>query len=216
MDMDPYLQIIKYLWKARNDKLFRRIDRDPLELIRSGKGECRAQFSENEFVPSTPQTSRNSGSQAIYLENICLVDGSWSSTFQFSGCGWIQEDTSRNNQLIGKQNSKRRKSVLYSVLEALTWAMENMLNVSTYHNFVTDCMDMINMIRKPEGGPNFSTELKEIRTLQLRFQDFKICHIIRRQNGVSSLLARTAKSFYREFEFISCFFPIWLPRRTQA
>ncbi|KAG5397585.1 hypothetical protein IGI04_019399 [Brassica rapa subsp. trilocularis] len=42
-DRDPYPWIIWYIWKAKNDKLFRGIDRDPLELVRS-RGE--------ELVPS--------------------------------------------------------------------------------------------------------------------------------------------------------------------
>ena len=33
-DRDPYPWIIWYIWKARNEKLFRRIDRDPLELVK--------------------------------------------------------------------------------------------------------------------------------------------------------------------------------------
>ena len=31
-DRDPYPWIIWYIWKVRNDKLFRGINRDPLEL----------------------------------------------------------------------------------------------------------------------------------------------------------------------------------------
>ena len=42
LDRDPYPWIIWYLWKARNDKLFRRIDRDPLELVRYAENECQA------------------------------------------------------------------------------------------------------------------------------------------------------------------------------
>ena len=36
-DRDLYLWIIWYIWKDRNDKLFRGIDRDPLELVRYAK-----------------------------------------------------------------------------------------------------------------------------------------------------------------------------------
>lgn len=45
MDIDPYLWIIHYLWKAMNDKLFRGIDRDPLELIKLVERECQAWFT---------------------------------------------------------------------------------------------------------------------------------------------------------------------------
>ncbi|XP_033132135.1 uncharacterized protein LOC103836135 [Brassica rapa] len=49
-DMDPYLWIIWYIWKARNDKLFRGIDRDLLELVRHAESECQAWFDANEVV----------------------------------------------------------------------------------------------------------------------------------------------------------------------
>ncbi|XP_048624014.1 uncharacterized protein LOC106417447 [Brassica napus] len=41
-DRDPYPWIIWYIWKARNDKLFRGINRDPLELVRYAESECQA------------------------------------------------------------------------------------------------------------------------------------------------------------------------------
>lgn len=86
LDRDPYHWIIWYFWKTWNDKLFRGIDRFPLELIRHTKDECQAWFLLNVTVFITSQPLSNSNSLAICLENIFLVDGSWFSTFQFSGC----------------------------------------------------------------------------------------------------------------------------------
>ena len=51
LDMYPYPWIILYIWKTRNDKLFRGIDRDPLELVRYGESEYQAWFNENKMVP---------------------------------------------------------------------------------------------------------------------------------------------------------------------
>lgn len=42
LDRDPYLWIIWYLWKTINDKLFRGISRDPVDLIRHAHSECQA------------------------------------------------------------------------------------------------------------------------------------------------------------------------------
>lgn len=75
------------------------------------------------------------------------MDGSWSSTYRFSGCDWVWKDISKNNQLLGSRNSKRRESTLHSELEALTWTMENMLNIYICQNFETGYTDLINMIR---------------------------------------------------------------------
>ena len=65
--------------------------------------------------------------QTISLGNICLLDGSWTASGQYSGCGWVWWDSRGNIQLMGTRNLNRRKSALHSEVEALRWAMENML-----------------------------------------------------------------------------------------
>ena len=86
-DRDPYPWIIWYIWKARNDKLFRGIDRDPLELVRYAESECQAWFSANELIPPVVQDNNNEENQVLSLGNICLLDGSWTASDRFSGCG---------------------------------------------------------------------------------------------------------------------------------
>ena len=88
LDRDPYPWIIWYIWKARKDKLFRGIDRDPMELVWYAESECQALFNETEMVPPMIQDHNTEESQVISLSNICMIDGSWTSTSQFSGCGW--------------------------------------------------------------------------------------------------------------------------------
>ena len=74
-----------------NDKLFRGIDRDPLELVRHAESECRAWFDANDMVQSVVQPVVQDNipevSQVISLGNICLLDGSWTFPAHFSGCG---------------------------------------------------------------------------------------------------------------------------------
>ena len=53
-DRDPYPWIIWYIWKARNDKLFRGVYRDPLELVRYAEGECQAWYNARDTVPTPP------------------------------------------------------------------------------------------------------------------------------------------------------------------
>ena len=74
LDMDPYLWIIWYIWKARNDKLFRGIDRNPLELVRYAKSECQAWFNANEMVPPIVQDHNSEEPQFLNLSNICMID----------------------------------------------------------------------------------------------------------------------------------------------
>ena len=118
-DRDPYPWIICYIWKSRNDKLFRGIDRDPLELIRYAESECQAWHNAKETIYVPPQRQIAEETQALSLGNMCMVDGSWTSTAQFSGMGWVWKDRMGKIQLMGTRNLMRRETALHSELEAL-------------------------------------------------------------------------------------------------
>ncbi|XP_018461445.1 uncharacterized protein LOC108832458 [Raphanus sativus] len=188
-DRDPYPWIIWYIWKARNDKLFRRIDRDPGELVRHAESECQAWHNARESITTFQVTQEP---QVLSLGDICMVDGSWTSTDQFSGIGWVWKDSRGRNQLMGTRNLTRRESALHSELEALKWAMETMLQHSDCQRFGTDCKDLIAMLTKPKAWPSFSTELEMIQTIKMCFSDFKICYVPRAENVIADSLARTA------------------------
>lgn len=66
--------------------------------------------------------------------------------------------------------------------------MKNMLRQSTCQNFVSDCKDLIAMIKEHKAWLNFSTELKEIEALQRIFRSFKISYIMRGQNAIAEYL----------------------------
>ena len=176
-DRDPYLWIIWYILKAGNDKLFKGIDRDPLELVRYGKSDYLAWYNANDTIHTPLHAQIVEETQDLSLGNICMVDGSWTSTDQFSGIGWVWKDGMRKIQLMGTQNYIRRECALHSELEALRWTMENMLQHSTCQNFGTDYKDLIAMINVPHAWLSFATELESIETLQICFPDFKISHI---------------------------------------
>ena len=206
-DRDPYPWIIWYIWKARNDKLFRGIDRDPLELVRYAESECQAWYNAKESIPAPTQTQMGGDTQALSLENICMVDGSWTSTDQFSGIGWMWKDERGKIQLMGMRNLRRRETSLHSELEALKWAMESMLQHSTCQRFGTDCKDLIAMVVDPQAWPKFATELEVIQLLKMCYPDFKIEYFPRVQNGIADSLARNARSFHRSLCFVGCSIP---------
>ena len=73
LDMNPYPWIIWYIWKVHNDKLFRGIHRNPLELVRYAESECQAWFNTNESVPPIVQDHSTEEPQVLSLNNILLV-----------------------------------------------------------------------------------------------------------------------------------------------
>ena len=130
------------------------------------------------MVPPIPQDHIIVEPQVLSLDNICMIDGSWISTSQFSGCGWVWLDSLGKVQLMGTQNYPRRESPLHSEVEARRWAMESMLQHSTYQCFRMDCKDLIPMIKEPHAWPSFAGELERKETMQICFPDFMIIHIL--------------------------------------
>ncbi|KAG5415186.1 hypothetical protein IGI04_002753 [Brassica rapa subsp. trilocularis] len=116
----------------------------------------------------------------------------------------------------GDKKITRRESALHSEVEALRWAMENMLQHSTCQSFGTDCKELIAMVKDPQAWPSFATELERIETLQIWFPDFNITYVPRAHNQTADFLAKTARSFRRELHFVGCSIPVWLPRPPQV
>ncbi|KAF2553375.1 hypothetical protein F2Q68_00035290 [Brassica cretica] len=140
-----------------------------------------------------------------------MVDGSWTSTNQFSGIRWVWKDNTGKIQLIGTRNLRRWETSLHSELEALKWTLESMLQHSNCQNFGTYCKDMIAIIKDPQAWPNFSTELEVIQIILMCYSDFKITYVPRTHNEIADSLAMNARSFHRTLCFIGCSIPVWLP-----
>lgn len=85
--------------------------------------------------------------QVISLDNICMLDGLWTSTSQFSGCGWVWKDSLGKIQLIGTRHITRHETALHFEVEALHWAMGSMLQHTSCQNFRTYCKDLIAVIK---------------------------------------------------------------------
>ena len=92
LDRDPYPWLIWYIWKAINGKLFRRIDCYPLELVHYAESECQVWFNANEMVSSNPQDHSIREPQVLSLGNICMIDGSWTSTYSTVQRVWMDLD----------------------------------------------------------------------------------------------------------------------------
>ena len=145
-----------------------------------------------------------------------MIDGSWTHDVLFSGYGqtWIK---SRGvTRLFGARYQQRRISPLHLELEALSWAMECMLQLSKCQAFGTDYKDLVSMIQYPEAWPNFSTELKEMMKLKSRFTEFSIVFIPRTENVISYSLVKIARSFHMDMYYIDCSVPVWFSRPPQV
>ena len=103
MDKDPYPWIIWYIWKARNDKLFRGIDIDPLKTVRHAESECQAWFDANQRPDEMVEEQNTVG---VPISERCMIDVSWTHDALFSGygCAWV--NSSGVMQLLGERNQR--------------------------------------------------------------------------------------------------------------
>uniref|UniRef100_A0A0D2ZQM2 Uncharacterized protein n=1 Tax=Brassica oleracea var. oleracea TaxID=109376 RepID=A0A0D2ZQM2_BRAOL len=102
---------------ANMDYLFWRknsIDKDPLEIVRHVESECEAWYNAKDTIHVPAHAQIVEETKALSLGNICMVDGSWTSTNQFSGIGWVWKDSMRKIQLMGTWNLRRRETALHS------------------------------------------------------------------------------------------------------
>uniref|UniRef100_A0A0D2ZS15 Uncharacterized protein n=1 Tax=Brassica oleracea var. oleracea TaxID=109376 RepID=A0A0D2ZS15_BRAOL len=84
-DRDPYPWIIWYIWKARNDKLFRGIDRDPLELVRYAESECQTWYNARDSVPIPTQKPEEEANNFTFGTGSATVDnGEYATTLDLS------------------------------------------------------------------------------------------------------------------------------------
>ncbi|XP_013594674.1 PREDICTED: uncharacterized protein LOC106302788 [Brassica oleracea var. oleracea] len=97
-----------FAWKLKAPRkmchLIWGIERDPLELVRHAESECQAWFNANEMIAPLGQANSNEVKQALSLGSVFLLDGSWTASDRFSGCGWVWIDSAEDVQLMGTRN----------------------------------------------------------------------------------------------------------------
>uniref|UniRef100_A0A1J3E5Y1 Putative mitochondrial protein n=1 Tax=Noccaea caerulescens TaxID=107243 RepID=A0A1J3E5Y1_NOCCA len=206
-----YPWLLWYVWKARNDKLFSNIDREPPDIVSLAAAEAKA-WAEAQIqdVVLLPGPTRMDPGLPERMER-CQVDGSWKITECREGLGWYYHNTVTDEKLMGASNLRRGLSPLQAELEALVWAMQCMLR----HNkrtivFETDCSDIVKMVSTPEEWPAFSILLDEIDKCKREFTLCSVMHIPRTRNTRADKLARSARDLPYNVYFINHTPPTWI------
>ena len=101
---------------------------DPLEIVRHAESKCHAWFEANHKKEESEEIQNP---HQASISQTYMIDGSWTSDALSSGYGWAWTNSSRVTQLLGARNQRRRTSPLHSELNALSWVMECMLQLST-------------------------------------------------------------------------------------
>ncbi|XP_023634340.1 uncharacterized protein LOC111829476 [Capsella rubella] len=197
LDVSMYPWIMWYIWKARNEKVFDNIDRDPREVLRLA--ECEAQSWFDAQMEGAVDTGSgvprglyqiNDPSSIRYPGFTCFVDGSWKEGDIFAGLGWYCTATN-GEPTMGASNFRRSLSPLHTEVEALVWAMKCMIEAGRREvTFITDCSDLVEMVSSPTEWPAFVTYLEEIIADREVFSSFGLVKVSRRSNLKADALAR--------------------------
>ncbi|KAG7568025.1 Ribonuclease H domain [Arabidopsis thaliana x Arabidopsis arenosa] len=192
--------IIWYIWKARNEKIFENIDKDPLEVLRLAENEAQLwQSAQIELHHETHGTvelvnrSRvgNTSLDSNYSGYRCFVDGSWKESDKFSGTGWFCTSSNGEPPTMGAANLRRSLSPLHTEFEALLWAMKCMIGADNQEvEFLTDCSDLVKMVSSPTEWPAFSVYLEEFQSDKEEFSSFSLSLISRNANVKADHLAQ--------------------------
>lgn len=121
-----------FIWKARNGKVFKHEDINPLNTIQLAIAEAKA-WEEAQMVDQPCEEERETKNMSTNEENEtilprCQVDASWGVDCEFSGGGFVidREDGGRH---YGALATFHAQSTLKAELMALIWAMKSALSL---------------------------------------------------------------------------------------
>lgn len=146
-----FLWIMWYIWKAQNDKIHEKIDRETLKLA---ENEANAWILIQMDVFNDLPSSKIAGSKVINSTRYrCFIDGSWKESTNFSGLGWFCILPDDDEPTMGAANLRRSLTSLHPKVEALVWVMRCMIGQEKREvSFFTDCSDLEKMVSSPRSG----------------------------------------------------------------
>lgn len=115
-----FLWIIWYIWKAKNDKIYKNLDRDPRETLQVADAEAKLWISaQHDFHLEERHISIPDGAQIPLEGPWCFVNGSWKTEDSSPGLGWYYSHIAAEEIQMVAMNLRHNLSPLHTELEAL-------------------------------------------------------------------------------------------------
>ncbi|XP_013623852.1 PREDICTED: uncharacterized protein LOC106329751 [Brassica oleracea var. oleracea] len=196
--------IVWYIWKTRNEKIFKDKDIMPLDSLQLAVKEAES-WTLAQRISEDTEGERDEQRRTRHSTSIQeLLTARWRCQ---TDAFWINE---RDRVGMGFGLSVA-VSPLHTEAEGLLWAMQEVLRQGIRAvRFESDCEQLIKLIRDDEDWPAMASELDEIKALSAEFIDFSIAYIPRSANIRADSLAKGGRSRVFGSSFVNCFAPSWL------
>ena len=193
MEDHQFAQILWYIQKVQNNKVFSNLDIDPRETLNLAELESTL-WTESQVINTLRLVH-----EAQNIPNLrttgrwCYTDGSWKDKNLFSGQGWFSTLPGFEG-LLRARNVRACLSRFHAEMEALIWAMESMRNLRQFRvTFATDCSQLVKKVSEPEEWSAFESYLEDIKLLRRSFINSDIVHVPRTENIKADRLPRSVQ-----------------------
>ena len=162
-----------YIWKARNEKIFKDKDITPLDSFQLAVKEAQS-WTLPQRIPEDTEGERDEQRRTRHSTSIqelpaarwrCQTDASWIIERDRVGMGFVllEDDIPI---LFGAHGLSVAVSPLHAEAKGLLWAMQKVLRQGTRAvRFESDCEQLIKLIRDDDDWPAMASELDEIKAL---------------------------------------------------
>ena len=206
--------ILWYLWKARNDKLFIRIEVSPMDVLQKATQECEEWLVAQQVMSTGKAKESLQSDDQEEMNRLhkprCQVDASW-ATNQFTFGGGFVMELEDGSTISGSLGGKQVLTPLHAEMNALLWAMRNSLHLRHDNmHFESDCMQMVKLLEEEDYWPSLASEWEEFFHLRFLFTSFSLSFISRVFNVKADLFAKGARAKVSEFSHVNIMVPTGL------
>lgn len=210
--------VLWYIWKSRNDFLFRAKRWTPEEIQQKAKAEADewflAQLVDKELLTVAiiePKQVKRGWKPPPVDWLMCNIGLEWSKDLKVAGAAWVV----RNHRGVVRCHSRR---AFFNVggldearLKTILWAIESMssLHISKVM-FAGEFRNLFSAVHKPHSWPALRHHGEEIKGKLMGIEEFQLRYVVAEENRGASFIAQSVTRQGRWQSYVATGHPVWL------